>query len=188
MLKSLIYLIFFVPALAQAQIFVLGQGGYSQLNQKSAANNNVYPSGTSYAAGIGVRQDFFELEASMLKFNGEGDMRHDGVDNTFKHSQTSLILGLNFYLQKSFYLRFGYGFHRINQTLGTKVSEASEEGARKAYGMKDKATTDGILYGAGFVIFNGEKIDVYTQIENATMSSIQGSAWNASLGIKFYML
>ena len=186
MLKVLLFLTVLLPALCQAQIYGLLQGGYSQLNQESIADHKVYPSGMTYGAGMGIRKDYFELEASFHKFNAEGEIDHDGQKNSLIHEQSSVLLALNFYLSKKFYARLGYGFHMVDQTLDKDVSDASASGAQKAYGMKEDAMTGGILYGAGYVIYNGTRTSIYTQIENATMSSLGASAWNAVLGFKIY--
>ena len=186
MRKLLLFLTLLLPNLAQAQIYGLLQGGYSQLNQDSMSDHKVYPTGLSYAAGVGVRKEYFELEASFQKFTGNGDIEHDGQKNTLVHEQASVLFALNFYLSKRFYARLGYGFHKVNQTLDKEISSASETGARKAYGMKEDVMTDGIFYGAGFVIYNGTRVSLYTQFENATMSSLGASSWNGVLGIKIY--
>lgn len=179
-------LTFLVPCLAQAQIYGLLQGGYSKLSQDSLSDHKVYPAGTSYAAGIGIRKDYFELEASFQKFAGKAEIDHDGQKNTLMHDQASVLFALNFYLSKRFYARLGYGFHKADQTLEKELSEASAAGARKAYGIKEDVLTDGILYGVGFVILNGTRVSLYTQIENASMSSLGATAWNGVLGLKIY--
>jgi len=69
--------------------------------------------------------------------------------------------------------------------LGKK--KASLEGARKAYDLQEDKVTDGVLYGAGFVIYDGKKLSIYTQFENMHMSSINATAWNAGLGFKVYL-
>jgi hypothetical protein len=167
--------------------YIVGQGGYSQLNQKDAASNNVYPSGMSYGAGAGMRSGPYEFEALLLKANLSGEIDHDGEKNTLEHSQTSLIVAFNFYFTKNFYARFGYGLHKVDQTLGDDVSAASQEGAEKAYGLKEDKLTEGIVYGAGFVFYDSAKLGLYTQFENMTMSTLQASAWNLSLGFRFYL-
>lgn len=186
MRKLMLILTLLVPQLGYAQIYGLIQGGYSQLNQDSAASHKVYPTGLSYSGGIGVRKEYFELEATLQKFTGQGDLEHDGVKNTFIHEQASLLFALNFYLSKRFFARLGYGFHKVDQSLDKEVSTASDLGAKKAYGMKEDVMTDGILYGAGFVLYNGARMSIYTQIENASMSSLGASTWNGALGIKIY--
>jgi hypothetical protein len=184
--KLLLFLTILLPGLCQAQIYGLLQGGYSQLNQDSIADHKVYPAGMSYSAGIGLRKEYFELEASFQKFSGKGEIDHDGQKNSLIHDQSSVLFALNFYLSKKFYARLGYGFHKVDQTLDKDVSSASASGARKAYGMKEDAMADGVLYGAGYVLYNGTRVSIYTQIENATMSSLGASAWNGVLGIKIY--
>ena len=186
MRKLIIFLTLLVPHLCYAQIYGLIQGGYSQLNLDSASSHKVYPTGLAYAAGIGVRKQFFELEATLQKFTGQGELEHDGVKNKFIHEQSSVLFALNFYLSKRFYARLGYGFHKVDQSLDQKVSTASDIGARKAYGMKKDIMTDGILYGAGFVLYDGTRMAIYTQIESTTMSSLGASVWNGALGIKIY--
>jgi hypothetical protein len=186
MRKILLFLTILLPALCQAQVYGLLQGGYSQLNQDSIADHKVYPSGMSYSAGLGIRKDYFELEASYQKFSGKGEIDHDGQKNSLIHQQSSVILALNFYLSKKFYARLGYGFHMVDQTLDKDISDASASGARKAYGMKEDSMTGGVLYGAGFVLYSGTRASIYTQIENATMSSLGASAWNGVLGIRIY--
>lgn len=186
MLKYLLFLTVLLSSVVKAQVYVLGQGSYSQLNQQKQASNNVYPSGTGYGAGVGYRKRFYEFEGSFQKFNLSGDINHDDKSNSILHSQISFIMAFNFYFTDRFYGRFGYGFHKIDQTLDKEISDASTEGARKAYNLQEDKMTDGILYGAGFVLYNGRKISIYTQIENMHMSSISASAWSASLGFKFY--
>jgi hypothetical protein len=186
MRKFLLFLTILLPTLCQAQIYGLLQGGYSKLNQDSIAEHKVYPSGTTYSGGIGVRKEYFELEASFQKFSGKGEIDHDGKKNTLMHEQSSVLFALNFYLNKRFYARLGYGFHQVDQKLEKEISSASESGARKAYGMKEDVLTDGVLYGMGFVIYNGTRVSLYTQIENATMPSLGASAWNGVLGLKIY--
>jgi hypothetical protein len=190
MFKILLFLSIVVGRVAYGageSSYFLGQGGYSQLNQKEAASNNVYPTGMSYGAGAGMRSGPYEFEAVFLKANLSGEIDHDGQKNTFEHSQTSLILAFNFYFTKNFYARFGYGVHKVDQTLGDGVSAASQEGAEKAYGLKEDKLTEGIVYGAGFVFYDSTKLSLFTQFENMTMSTLQGSAWNLSLGFRYYL-
>lgn len=112
-----------------------------------------------------MRSGAFEFEGMLLKANLSGDIDHDGQGNTLNHAQTSLILAFNFYLTKSFYARFGYGFHRVDQALGDEVSAASQEGAEKAYGLKENTVTEGVTYGTGFVLYDSTKLGVFTQFE-----------------------
>lgn len=187
MLRYLLFLTVLVSGMAEAQIYGVLQGNYSQLKQQKQASNNVYPTGAGYGAGIGFRKNFYEFEAMINKLNLAGDIDHDGESNTIKHDQTSLMLAFNFYFNKVFYARLGYGFHKIDQTLEKDISEASMDGAKKAYDLQENKVTDGILYGAGFVIFDGRKVSLFTQFENMNMSSINGNAWNLSLGLKIYL-
>lgn len=187
MLKFLIFLTLLLSGGVHAQVYGLLQGGYSQLNQQKIASNNVYPVGPTMGAGVGLRKNFYEFEGSFQKFNLAGEIDHDGKSNTLKHAQTSLIFAFNFYFNKRFYARFGYGFHKVDQTLDKEVSDASMEGARKAYDLQEDKITDGILYGAGFVLYDGNKMSIYTQFENMHMSSISASAWNVALGLKLYI-
>lgn len=187
MVKLLLFLSLLVCQAAYAQVYLLGQAGYSQLNQSDAAANNVHPSGITYGAGAGFRNGFFEFEGTLLKANLSGDINHDGEDNTLNHAQTSMLLAFNFYLTKRFYVRLGYGFHKVDQTLGDGVSAASQEGAERAYGMKEDALTEGVIYGGGYVIYDSNRLGLYTQIENMTMSTLGASAWNASLGFRWYL-
>lgn len=186
MKKLILFLTLLLPSLAKAQIYGLLQAGRAQLNQKEAASHKVYPAGMMYSAGVGMRRDFLEFEAAFQKFNGLGEMEHDGIKNNLVHEQWSLNLGFNFYFSQRFYARFGYGFHKIHQSLEDQVSAASQEGAIKAYGLKKNILTDGILYGLGFVIWDGTNMSVYTQLENMMMASLNASEWNAALGIKIY--
>lgn len=187
MVKLLLFLTVLLTSVAQAQVYALLQGGYSQLNQQKPSANNVYPTGTTLGGGIGFRKNFYEFEGSFQKFSLAGEIDHDGKSNTMTHSQASLLLAFNFYFNKRFYARFGYGFHKVDQTLDKKVSEASMEGARKAYDLQEDKVTDGVLYGAGYVIYDGKRLSIYTQFENMHMSSINATAWNAGLGFKVYL-
>ncbi len=185
-LKTLLILTTLLSLSAYAQTYALFQGGYGQYNQKDAASHKVYPSGTSYGAGLGVRKNFFEVEAVFEKFTGKAEVDHDDKSNSIIHKQSSFLLALNFYLNKSLYARLGYGFYRVDQNLDKVVSAASEEGAKKAYGIKEDAISDGVLYRGGFVIYDGKKINIYTQFENQVITSLKANSWNASLGFKFY--
>lgn len=182
----LLFLTLLLPALGQAQIYGLGQVGYARLNKEEPASKRVFPTGMTFGLGIGVRRDFFELEASYQKFSGSGDINHDKVDNSLIHKQSSFILALNFYLSKKFYARLGYGFYKVDQSLDKKVSDASTEGARKTYGIKENVMTDGFVYGAGYVIYDSSSMAIYTQIENQNMSSLGASSLSGVLGIKVY--
>lgn len=186
MIKTLLFLTVLLSFSAQAQIYGLLQGGYGQYSQQDAADKKVYPSGTTYGAGLGVRKNFFEVEAVFEKFSGKAEIDHDDKSNSIIHKQSSFLLALNFYLNKSLYARLGYGFYRVDQSLDKPVSAASEEGARKAYGIKEDVLSDGVLYGAGFVIYDGKKINIYTQFENQVITSLKANAWNVSLGFKMY--
>lgn len=97
------------------------------------------------------------------------------------------MLALNFYLNKSLYIRAGYGIHKINQELGTPVSAPSEQGAESAYGMVQNKISEGIIVGAGLVIFHGKSLDMYTQIEKLNFSSVDSGGWNASIGFRYYL-
>lgn len=167
--------------------YFLGQVGYLKLTQEAAVENNVSPVGTSFAGGVGFRKEFFEIEALFLKASGEDDLVHDGQDNKMIHQQSSLIFAVNFYLTSSFYARVGYGLHRIHQELDKPVSEASQTGADKAYGLVDKDTSEGLILGGGLVLLNGRNIALFTQIEKYQYTSIKSGAWNASLGFRFYI-
>lgn len=180
-------LIFLVSFSAQAQMLVTAQGGYLKLAQDAAQDKNVSPGGLSYGAGIGVRRQYLEFESLFLKGSGEDDIVHDNADNKLVHQQSSLIFALNFYLSKNLYARFGYGLHKVHQELKTPVSEASEAGAVKAYGMQDDALTEGVIFGAGYIIARTKKIDCFVQLEKYEYTTIKSGAWNASLGIRIYL-
>jgi hypothetical protein len=108
MVKIILFLTGLVSFSTHAQIYYVGQGGYLKLAQAGAKENSVYPSGLSYGGGIGFRKNYFEFESLIFKASGEGALIHDGIKNKFQHEQTSLLLGLNFYLNKHLYARFGY--------------------------------------------------------------------------------
>ncbi len=171
---------------AFADVYVLGQGGYLKLRQEKAMENNVTPTGTSMGGGIGFRDKFYEFEAVFLKSTAEDDVIHDDEKNKMVHEQTSLLFGLNFYLTEKFYARFGYGFNRVNQELKKPVSTASAAGAKDAYGLTENTVTDGPLFGAGFVLYNGNKGTLFTQFEYLSYSSIDAGAINLSVGFRFY--
>jgi hypothetical protein len=186
MFKFLTSLSLLIAFPAFAQMYVLGQGGYGQLKQTAAAANNVYPSGLTYGGGIGVRQKFFELEGLLAKTDLASEIDHDGSKNTLKHSQTTFNLSLNFYLNKRLYLRMGYAFNRIDQTLGKDVSAASEEGAKQTYGMNKNLIADGITYGGGVVIYDGSKVSLFTQLDSLNLPASKANVWNVSVGFRFY--
>lgn len=186
MLKIILFLSVLVCGVANAQVYGLLQGGYARLNQKEMSENNVYPTGISYGVGAGVRKDFYEVEVSLQKLNLSGEIDHDGKSNTINNSQSTFTFALNFYFTKNVYLRFGYGFHRVEQTLEKPVSTASEEGAKKAYNLRDSTTADGVLYGGGVLLYNSNRLDIFTQVESINMSNLKASVLNASLGLKYY--
>lgn len=186
MMKVWPLLIVLVSYSAHAQMYFLGQGGYARLNQEAAVENNVRPVGLTYGAGVGFREDFYELEASLQKMSLAADIDHDSTVNTLKHEDTTFTLAFNFYLSKRLYLRLGYAFHRIDQTLENEVSDASLEGARKAYGMQEGAAIDGMTFGGGYVIYDGNKLSVFTQFETMSMSAADANVMNIALGFRFY--
>lgn len=188
-MKQLVpFLIFLVSFSAgAANYYMVGQGGYLKLSQDAAVENNVSPAGLSYGGGLGFRKDFFEFEAILLKGSGEDDIIHDNQDNSLVHDQTSLLLALNFYLNKSFYIRAGFGVHKIDQQLGDEVNAASAEGAKEEYGIVENEVSEGVLFGGGFVLYNGKSMDLFTQVERYSYSSIKSGAWNASLGFRYYL-
>lgn len=183
--KFLSILILFVAFPAWSSVYFVGQGGLLRLYQKAAEENNVVPQGFSYGGGIGFRQNFFEYEAVVLKSTAEADVKHDGQSNTMVHNQSSILLALNFYLKKEIYLRVGYGFHRIDQRLGKETSDASAAGAKEAYDFQEKAVSEGVFFGGGYVIFDTKSLDCFVQLERFDFSTYDAGAWNVSLGIKF---
>jgi hypothetical protein len=187
MQKLLIFLTIFVSLPAFCEVYFLGQSGYGQLNQNAVASNNVYPSGLTYGAGAGIRQNYFEFEGVLQKLDLAGEIDHDGAGNTFKHEQTSITFALNFYLSKRFYARLGYSINRIDQSLGEDVSDASMEGARDAYKMKENTTADGVVYGGGYVVYDSTKLGIFTQFESFSMPTADANVWNISLGFRFYV-
>lgn len=187
MLKMVLFLFVLVgQSHAWAQLYYLGEGGYLRLNQEAASKNSVYPSGFSYGGGLGFRKNYFEFETLILKAKAEDDLLHDGVENKMLHEQTSLLLGLNFYLSKKFYARFGYGLHKIDQKLKTPVSSASEAGAKKEYNLKEDELSEGIYFGAGFLLYNGSKFALYIQADKYDYASMNSGAWKGSLGFRYY--
>lgn len=186
MQKLLLFLTIFISFSAQAQLYVLGQGGYFVLNQEATDANNVTPSGYSYGAGIGMRKNYFEFEATLFKATGEADLQHDGIDNTLKHEQTTLSLSLNFYLSKAFYARMGYSTHKIEQSFGEEFSSVSQAGAEDEYELKEGTTSEGFHFGAGYVLFDGKKTSLFVQLERFNYATFEGGAWNTSLGFRIY--
>lgn len=168
-------------------MYYLGQGGYAQLNQDAAAEQNVRPTGLSFGGGMGLRKDYIEVEGILQKMTLAGDIDHDGQKNSLVHKDTSFTIAMNFYLNRNFYARLGYSFHRIDQTLEKPVSEASMEGARSAYNMQEDVLIDGVTYGGGFVLYNGSKLDIFTQFENMNLSAADATVWNFALGFRYYM-
>ena len=186
MVKILLILSGLVSFSVHAQMYFLGQGGYAFLNQDAATEHNVRPKGLSYAAGLGTRKDYLEVEGVLQKMSLAGEIDHDGAANSLIHEDTSLTLALNFYLSRSIYLRLGYAIHRINQSLEKPVSDASMAGARSAYNIQENVIIDGVTYGGGYVLFNGSKMDVFTQFENMNLSPAEATTWNFSLGFRFH--
>lgn len=169
-----------------ARTFFTGEVGYLTLRQAPALENRVSPRGPSFGGGLGFRQQYYEFEAKFLSSTAEDDVIHDDQKNTMVHEQKSYLLGFNFYLTKSIYLRAGYGMTRVNQTLKKEVSAASEAGAKKSYGLAENKVTDGPLFGGGFVFLDRRSLLLYTQLEYMSFASLKGGAWNASLGFRFY--
>lgn len=186
MMKIWPFLIVLISYSAQAQMYFLGQGGFAQLNQDAASENNVRPRGMSYGAGLGIRKDYLEVEGILQKMSLAGEIDHDGAKNSLIHEDTSFTVALNFYLSRSFYARLGYAFHRIDQSLETPVSDASMAGARTAYNIQEDAIIDGVTYGGGYVIYNGKKLDIFTQFESMNLSPAEASVWNFALGFRYH--
>jgi hypothetical protein len=184
--KLLLFLTILVSLPAQAQLYVLGQGGYFVLNQEATDANNVTPAGYSYGGGIGMRKNYFEFEVSLLKASGTADLAHDGVDNSLNHEQTTLSFSLNFYLSKAFYARMGYSTHKIDQSFGEEFSPVSQAGAEDEYDLKEGSTSEGFNLGAGYVIFDGSNTSLFVQIERFNYATFNGGAWNTSLGFRIY--
>lgn len=186
MQKLLLFLTILLSLPAQAQLYVLGQGGYFVLNQEATDANNVTPAGYSYGGGIGMRKNYFEFEASILKASGTADLTHDGVDNSLQHDQTTLSFSLNFYLSKAFYARMGYSTHKIDQSFGEEFSAVSQTGAEREYDLKEGDTSEGFHFGAGYVFYDAGKISMFVQVERYNFATFDGGAWNTSLGFRIY--
>lgn len=186
-MKFFLFLTFLLTFKVQAATYIVAQGGYMKLAQDAAMESNVTPAGFLYGGGLGIRKDYFEFEALILKGSAQDKIRHDGRDNTLVHEQTSLILAMNFYMLKSLYVRAGFGVHKVDQTLGDQVGAASQIGARASYGMIEDDLTEGVILGAGYVLYNGKHMDIFTQIERQDFSSVESGVWNATLGFKWYL-
>lgn len=171
---------------ADPQTYLIGQAGYMRLYQDGAADNNVFPTGMTFAGGVGFRKDYLEFEGLFMQGSLEGEINHDNAKNDIVHSQKSLILGANFYLNSRIYARFGYGFHKVQQQVSKDISQASEAGAIEEYGLNESVLTEGIVFGGGLVLISAKSIALFTQVERFDYSSIKASAWNASLGFRFY--
>ncbi len=181
----------FIPLLsaysAWSQIYLGAQAGYLHFNQETAAKNDVYPTGQTYGVAMGMRKDYLELEAALLKGSAESKITHDGKDNKLKHEQTSLLLGMNFYLNRRIYARFGYGLHKVDQSFASPMSPLSTAGAKEAYALVEDEVTEGIFYGAGLVLINGKAVSLFAQIERMDLSTVSAGAWNSSLGLRIYL-
>jgi hypothetical protein len=186
MLRLLVFLTAFISFSVQAQLFVVGQGGYFVLNQEATDANNVTPTGFSYGGGVGMRKNYFELEAVLVKANAESELEHDGVSNTLQHDQTSLVFSLNFYLSKTIYARVGYSTHKIDQKFGEEFSAVSQTGAEEEYEIKDGSTSEGFHVGGGWNFYDRGKLSMFVQIERFNFATFDGGAWNTSLGFRVY--
>jgi hypothetical protein len=158
-----------------------------KLYQDKAVEDRVYPAGAFYGLGYGVRKNYLEFEGVFSKASAKDDVNHDGVKNTMVHEESSLKFAMNFYLNKSFYARLGVGFYKVNQELGKDVSEASQEGAKKEFGLKEDFMTEGLTLGVGYVIYNSTKMAFFTQLERSEYSSLKASSWNLGLGFRYYL-
>ena len=172
---------------AQTSSYISAQAGYFSLSQDAASEHNVSPTGTSYGVGLGYRLNYIEFEATMLSASATGDLEHDSLKNSLEHSQTSLIFGFNFYLNKALYLRLGYGFHKIEQKFGKQMSDVSAEGAKDEYGIVEDELSEGMVVGGGVTFYSTNTLDCFLQVDRYNYSSINSAAWNGSLGIRYHL-
>lgn len=170
-------------------VYLLGQAGYFSLQQKAAVDNSVEPSAVSSGGGIGLSLNRFELEASFISVNAEAALLHDSVINSFLHKQSSYTLALNFYLFPIFYLRAGYSYHSINQSLAYPIGAASQAGAVTEYGLQGKTNSAGFSYGGGLLFYKNESgiFTAFIQLEKLQFSSFDAGALNTSIGFRFYI-
>lgn len=185
--KVLIILLAAFPAFALGGTSLVGQYGNLRLNQEAAEKLHVTPSGPSYGVGFTNRKDFLEFEAMYIKAKSEAKIKHDNSTNYLVHEQSSILLNLNFYVFKHLYVRGGIGLHKIEQSLKKPMSDASTEGAKKAYGIHDKEFIQGLLLGAGVVILDTSVVQIFGQLDKMTYPSMDSGAWNASLGFRIYI-
>jgi hypothetical protein len=170
-----------------ANTVVTLQGGMLQLGQPDAVRHQVTPRGVIYGGGMGLRRDYLEFEAVLLKNTASDSIKHDGADNEMIHDQTSLIFAMNFYIKRWLYARMGYGLHRIKQSFSESMSESSEAGAMREYGIRKNHVSEGMVFGGGALIYDGRNFKTSFQLENFGYSSMNASSWNGSLLLRFYV-
>lgn len=168
--------------------YLLGQGGYFSLRQTAALAKNVTPSAFTKGGGLGWSGNWIEFEASYIAVEAEGAIIHDGVNNFFVHKESFYTLALNCYLFPMFYLRGGYSYHDINQTLKYPVSASSQAGAVTEYNLQGKTKSKGYNYGAGLLLYRSAAgmLTSFVQIEKLKFSTFDSGAWNTSVGFRFY--
>lgn len=166
---------------------IVGQLGYLNLLQDAALKEHVRPAGTSYAIGFTNRNDYIEFEATYLQAKAESEIRHDDISNSLVHKQSSILLNLNFYIFKNLYARGGIGLHKIKQSLAKPMSEASTEGARRTYGIKESEYSQGLLLGVGVLLIETRSTNIFIQFDKMTFPTIHSAAWNAAIGFRYYL-
>jgi hypothetical protein len=169
----------------KAEIFVLGQGGLVMHGQ-TTSTDKVSLSGYSKAVGVGFRSNFLEFETVYFGSSSEADIMHDNQKNKILHTQSSLIVAMNFYLKKALYFRFGYGFHHLKQSLEKEMSPASTEGALREYNIRSDLTTGALIYGAGICVYETKRLSFFTQFENHSYRPLKAQSWNVSLGVRMH--
>jgi hypothetical protein len=158
--------------------------GQGRFNQEAMKDSKTYPVGTSLGLLAGMRDKFFELEGSLHFADYKADIKHDGLSNVILHEHTQATVAINFYLVTEIYLRLGYSFYFIDQSIEKPVSAASSEGIKKEYGLKSDGRYEGTQIGGGWVFLPLTKFQAYVQYDYTTINALDATEAKVSLGLK----
>lgn len=159
--------------------------GYSKIDYEPMSAKNVTPMGPGFGVSIGTRNGLVGTEFYYRNLTASGDYIHDSVTGQFEHKQSSFGAGVQVYLTKQLFLRFGYGFSRIEQTNQTLQESYRNQQIASTYGLIDKSTGSGPNYGIGYNFFDGKRWDVFA-LFNRDHIYDGATEMRVSVGIKFY--
>ncbi len=159
--------------------------GYSKIDYEPMKNNNVTPLGSGFGLSIGSRSGLLGTELYYRSLAAKADYIHDAQSGEFEHQQKTYGAAVKVYLTKQLFLRFGYGFSRIEQSnLNPRESYRNQQ-INQIYALVEKSTSSGPSYGVGYNFFDGKRWDIYAAIHREHIYD-NATELRMSVGIKFY--